>query len=342
MLGFRLTRTPLAILASAMLALAPAMPPVAAAAGPADWQAGVGIDTADHAIQGNGFFPGDISIHVGDSITWTVHSGEVHTVAFEYGPPPPDPVPALLGFFIVALPTGGPTFDGSGWFNSGLLSTVPSVSPVSSYHLTFTRAGDFQFHCLVHREMVGTVHVRPGNAVLPHDQAFYNRQAIPDQLRLLAKGLQTAAAGLTAALTGGNSAVTLGDGQIYPAAADSVAVLRFLPDKRVVHVGDTVTWTNRDPFTPHTVTLGAEPVSPLPPPFNALEPSGTDAAGHATVTGANANVNSGFLSNGQPFTQLGLGNTFKVTFKNAGTYNYRCAIHDDLGMTGTIVVLPKP
>jgi len=31
---------------------------------------------------------------------------------------------------------------------------------------------------------------------------------------------------------------------------------------------------------------------------------------------------------------------FRVTFAKAGTYNYICALHDTLGMKGTVVVLP--
>jgi plastocyanin len=37
---------------------------------------------------------------------------------------------------------------------------------------------------------------------------------------------------------------------------------------------------------------------------------------------------------------LPFGTTFSATFTAPGTYNYICALHDDLGMTGTVVVLP--
>ena len=32
--------------------------------------------------------------------------------------------------------------------------------------------------------------------------------------------------------------------------------------------------------------------------------------------------------------------SYSVTFPNPGTYTYHCAIHP--GMTGTVVVIPKP
>jgi plastocyanin len=31
---------------------------------------------------------------------------------------------------------------------------------------------------------------------------------------------------------------------------------------------------------------------------------------------------------------------FRVTFLHAGTYDYKCALHDDLGMVGKVIVLP--
>ena len=45
--------------------------------------------------------------------------------------------------------------------------------------------------------------------------------------------------------------------------------------------------------------------------------------------------NSGFTGADFPF-----GTTFAATFTAPGRYHFICALHDDLGMTGTIVVLP--
>ena len=36
------------------------------------------------------------------------------------------------------------------------------------------------------------------------------------------------------------------------------------------------------------------------------------------------------------------GPQFSVTFQAAGTYKYLCVLHDDLGMVGSITVLPAP
>ena len=31
---------------------------------------------------------------------------------------------------------------------------------------------------------------------------------------------------------------------------------------------------------------------------------------------------------------------FRVTFTKPGTYNYRCLLHDNLGMKGEVIVIP--
>jgi plastocyanin len=31
---------------------------------------------------------------------------------------------------------------------------------------------------------------------------------------------------------------------------------------------------------------------------------------------------------------------FRVTFTSPGTFNYICTLHDDLGMKGTVIVVP--
>jgi len=68
---------------------------------------------------------------------------------------------------------------------------------------------------------------------------------------------------------------------------------------------------------------------------HASSPSGLDGPGHATIGSPNTSVNSGFTGAAFPF-----GTTFAATFTAPGTYHYICALHDDLGMKGTIVVLP--
>ena len=59
----------------------------------------------------------------------------------------------------------------------------------------------------------------------------------------------------------------------------------------------------------------------------------------------NDNVNSGFLV-AAPQERVGLVQSpltvtrFRVTFASAGTYDYICGLHDDLGMVGRVVVIP--
>jgi plastocyanin len=127
----------------------------------------------------------------------------------------------------------------------------------------------------------------------------------------------------------GPNKVTAGMGQLFTGLG-SVAVLRFEPNQKVIRKGQTVTWTNLDPERPHTVTIGQEPQ--VPNEFAVFPPVGEDSPGHATVTPTTVTAHSGFI--GKNF----LGPTFSATFTAAGTYTYICALHDTLGMTGTIVV----
>src|SRR5439155_24048606 len=121
-----------------------------------------------------------------------------------------------------------------------------------------------------------------------------------------------------------------------PGGEQSYMIARFLPDRRTVRVGDTVTWTAEDFATPHTVTFGAPPPSPD-------SPVGLTGPGEQTTLstpypqeGIGPTVSSGFL--GASTVMESNGTTFKVTFTAPGTYRFYCALHRDLGMIGTIVV----
>ena len=59
------------------------------------WQVKIGGESADHALQAQGFFPTKITIDEGDTINWTMNAAFFHTVTFLSGnPPPPEPIPS--------------------------------------------------------------------------------------------------------------------------------------------------------------------------------------------------------------------------------------------------------
>jgi plastocyanin len=313
-----------------------ALPSAASAAPPqpVQWKATAGAQTADEGIQANAFLPHDMTVNVGDTITWNVPTGEFHTVSFLSGGDKPSLIipggPDGIQLNPEAIsPSGGPSYSGSGFFNSGLLVQN------GTYSLGFGATGDFNYVCLVHAEMKGVVHVNDAGTRYPRSQSQYDQQGRAQGLGLLGLGRGLAGQGLATALKGGGTAVTAGIGQFLPSAA-TLAVLRFEPQYRVVHVGDTVTFSNLDPETPHTITFGQEP-GPPGDLFAAFPPSGAiDGPGHSTLTTPGQAVNSGFLG----AAPLPFGTTFQVKFATRGTYTYICALHDDLGMKGTIQVLP--
>jgi plastocyanin len=315
-------------LSGAAIALA-AFVPAAAAAAPVEWQAGAGVSTASEAIQANTFLPRELTVNVGDRITWHLNSGEFHTVTFlsgaaappfiTIGPNGPELNPAAVA------PSGGPTYDGTGIASSGLLVKG------QQYALGFTKTGTYPFLCLIHAGMAGTVHVQDAGSAYPRSQAQYDTQSLVTGNRLLATGRTLSARTLAAARASGPGQAAVGTGA-STGVDGSLAVMRFLPGKLVVHAGDSVTWANEDPETPHTITFGEEPGGG---PLGAFAPSGAAVPGHATLTSPDEAANSGFVGAGLPF-----GTTFTATFVNPGTYHFICALHDDLGMKGTVVVLP--
>ena len=297
--------------------------PAAGAVTPVHWRAAIGASSSNEAVQANAFLPAELWVDAGDTIDWTLASGEFHTLTFLAGQPPP---PFVIGTPtgpdvnpVAVLPAGGSVFNGSTFTNSGLLVQG------QQYSLGFSTPGTYSYVCLIHSDMSGVVHVQPAGAPYPRTQRLYDVKAAVAKTILLAEGRLLQTLGLLAARHSGAPAVTTGTGRLN-GNGTSLAVMRFLPGDIVIHSGQTVTWTNRDPETPHTITFGTEPQGG---PFAAFLPSGgnvLDAPGDS--------VNSGFI--GQGFGPT----TFSATFTAPGTYTYICALHDDLGMTGQVVVLP--
>jgi plastocyanin len=197
--------------------------------------------------------------------------------------------------------------------------------------------------------MTGVVHVLNASEALPHNQDFYDRQAQNDGAVLLADASRLADGegsedGDENRVPGGRVTVGIGEiGTTTGAGLPTAYVCRFLRESIVVQVGDTVEWTNHDPSTPHTVTFGIEPADPRPPSTNVMPAS--DGARQAVIGSVADSVNSGLLvlafQDRPGLAQSPSGVTrFRVTFRSAGTFNYICSLHDNLGMKAKVIVRP--
>lgn len=312
-----LRRLALAVVAVTALAVPVALGSHASAAtgGPLTWQVRVGAESPDMAVSAMAFLPKEVWVDVGDTVHWTAGSAEPHTVTFLAG----TSLPAFNPFDpSQTTPQGPSSYNGTAPTNSGIIATQPIfvfTDPASSYDLTFTATGDFTYYCLLHGAMMtGVVHVRAAGTAYPYTQQDYNRA-----------GNHQAAAALFAGRTAYRQArqahATTGSQVQVGIDGEGFGVMRFVRDNVVVHLGETVSFSTAGPGAPHTVTFGHEP--PIP---DVLFPSGGDATHYS-----GGDLNSGVLAPGVPFT---------VTFTAAGKYHYICAIHDDMGMVGDVVVVP--
>jgi plastocyanin len=126
------------------------------------------------------FLPGTTTVPVGTTVKFqiTPQSYESHTATTGPGDPIKDPN-SLLGLIAQSffskqfLPEGiypsdpfgtvgteTPTAHGNGFWNSGALDNVKASPQPTSNSVTFTAAGTYQFYCMVHPQMHGTVIVQ--------------------------------------------------------------------------------------------------------------------------------------------------------------------------------------
>jgi plastocyanin len=321
--SLRITSKPIALPACVWFLLAGASAPLRADT----WNTVVGAQSADQAKQALAFLPNELWIHAGDGIRWTFAANEIHTVSFLTPGPPAEVRPPLFapsGAFI-GCPGAGATPDGSSFNGSACVSSNPSILG-QTYTVQFPAAGNFKLVCLVHVRMTGTVHVLNPSENLPHDQAFYDREAANQQAELLSDAAGLEGRGNAEAQLSSPEGVTAGISAISGNGGGSfmTAVWRFLGGTTVVRVGDTVEWTNRSPSAVHTVTFGVEPANLVPPSPGVIPDP--DGARHATISSPNQNVNSGFLimpnqeTVGLPQWPVDI-TRFRVTFLAPGTFN---------------------
>ena len=344
-------------LATGTLVLSPAMA-VAASESPTTWHVQAGnIDDPTFtsvAQDVTAFYNARTVVHPGDDVLFTPVGA--HTITFN-----PIRVPGVPTFAYVDpnFPTGptGSTLtfaNGSGGalLNSGVIAPPGGGGPpaLSSFtlHIGADAAGvggddetgtTYQFFCMFHRDMTGFITVLPTASRLPFTDLQNKARAQRAMQADLARGTR-ALRDAGRDVEDGRIAAGLGVRGVQHAGAD--VILRFAPATINVNVGQSVTWTNRDLNEPHTVTFGAE--MPVPP---GAQP-GLQPYGGNVISSTTDQVNSGFLISQQLIDYLNASSLFPpgfvvtqqvtYTFTKPGTYHYFCALHDFLGMTGTVIV----
>ena len=152
--------------ALALEATAAQVPAPTVSGGVTTYHVNLGYD--NNAFELMRFLPSDLTVHVGDRVIFTnpnMHAP--HTVTFTSGaaapaliqPEPQPSGPPLLVFNPIAvLPSGGTTYKGTGYLNSGVLSGQMDPGP-HSVTFIFTAAGMFKYICVFHADMGMSAHV---------------------------------------------------------------------------------------------------------------------------------------------------------------------------------------
>lgn len=259
----------------------------------------------------NLYLPSSVTVETGTTVQWTIKSGEVHSITFILGQPPAEPV---------ATPSGGSIPDET-FVNSDL------IPPGATYDVTFTAPGEYQYFCIIHPNMTGTVTVvdpgSAGAAGVDNNESAAARgaaeaysasfEANANNAALLARPLQVTPK------AGGQREYTVILGGETKLSQQNI----MYPSQLNLRAGDSVKFKN-EVAVPHSATFGA------PPPADPFTVPASKAGAAVDGTGF---VHTGILlAIPDPTSPT----EFVLNFPKAGTYQYACILHPE--MTGTITV----
>jgi plastocyanin len=298
---------------------------------------------AEEPVYVRAFLPDDVTVRIGDSVAWTAPAGE-HTVTFLgeaepfplIVPEPASPADAVLNPRVVNPEPDPPPagFDGTFLYNSGLIGGDEGEGPT----ITFTAAGTFEYRCLVHRQMTGTVSVLDDPEGEPPDQSEVDEAADAERAEYLAEGQEALAerrAETPESVVGPNE--TTAWQVIAGFSTDHTDVRAFVPETLEIQAGDTVIWVN-EASEPHTITFGEplplESVETLPngQVRRVLNPDILNVA-----LGGFEFVEGEFFHSGLLLEDGPLGVRFELLFPDPGRFEYVDSLYFDV-MRGVIVV----
>jgi plastocyanin len=111
----------------------------------------------------------------------------------------------------------------------------------------------------------------------------------------------------------------------------SAAVMRYIPRRVHIHVGDTVVWTNDTTNEPHAVTfLAGQPLPQIPEWFQ------SSSTGNGISYGGSSYFNSGELYR----ADIGQAHSLTLTFTRPGAFPYVDVGDFFMEMQGSVVVTP--
>ncbi len=338
------------------LTLAAAAPSHSQARG-TTWTVLGGVGSRNNALAALRFLPERITINAGDTVRWKWGGGDAHTVFFAAGQKTPKQVvPSGKGDLIfnpsIVFPTG-PSVDGSKPVSAGgIFPPDPSGQAPPPPALTFTKEGKYEYMCLFHPEMRGTVTVQAAGSPYPATQAQVDAQARQEAAPALAAAERLFNSLRMEKKMGAGGKVTHVI-SLRAAEKEMGDVLRFVRSPLKIKVGDTVTWKMENPVNLHTVTfigktnkmIDIVTVKPQKqgPPVIAVTPEAVKQTSQMTFGGSGMR-NSGWLGTDSYAEFAGyaplvrLSPSYSLTFTKPGVYPYHCAVHPFAGMRSEIVV----
>jgi plastocyanin len=315
------------------------------------------LENPHKGVSVTAFFPSTVTIHTGDTVHWQLNSNEIHTVSFGYeqdavlppaliGPVSGGPSPFLINPELSnQAPVGGGAYMG-GMANSGIMG--PEDGEIQAFDLTFPEPGTYLYVCVVHGwVMSGTVEVVDPNVPIPSPEMSMamGKQEMAAALARVPVALRNAEALIVPPKPNGDGSMTYTSMMGY--MEGQIMLARFFPDKLVVRPGDTVVWEmpeNGD--APHTVTfLNGEPAPPMfiPVPQTDQLPLLYVDPGTLFPSQPSADLTrDGFYNSGVLLPIPGPAYSLTIDdMMTPGLEPYLCLLHDDIGMKGKLMVVPR-